>query len=117
MSYGPFDLKDFQHEVRNWSNANFGVDQPSIFPLLGIGEELGELNHAHLKGEQGIRYSYQEVQEKKKDAIGDMVIYLADYCAREGLNLEQCISDAWSEVRTRNWAENPIDAHKQSEES
>ncbi len=111
MGY-PFNLQDFQYEVRKWSNKNFGEDQPSILPLLGVAEEVGELNHAHLKGVQGIRYTDAEVEAKKADAVGDLMIYLADYCAREGLDLEDCVWNAWNEVKNRDWKENPMDAHK-----
>lgn len=106
-----FDLAQFQDEVRIWANRNFGFDQPSILPLLGLAEEVGELNHAHLKGAQGIRYSAQKVKDMKCDALGDLFIYAADYASREGLNLEECIRIAWEGVKSRDWKTNPMDAH------
>ena len=109
-----FNLDKFQSEVSEWANKNFGVHQPSILPLLGLGEEVGELNHAHLKGAQGIRYTPQEIVSKKRDAIGDLFIYAADYCAREGLSLTDCIRVAWEGVKERDWKNNPMNAHQQN---
>ena len=91
-----------QVEVAKWSNKNFG-NQKSYKPLLGLVEEVGELSHAHLKGEQGIRHTPEEILVLKQDAIGDIVIYLMDYCTREGLSLEQCVDLAWDEVKDRDW--------------
>lgn len=84
-------------------------DAPAYRPLLGIVEELGELAHAHLKGEQGIRLTPEQVLEKKKDAVGDLFVYAADYCNRNGLTLPECIERAWGEVRDRDWRKNKMD--------
>ena len=48
------NFKQLQEEVREWSHRNFGL-RPTYWPLLGAAEEIGELAHAHLKGEQCIR--------------------------------------------------------------
>lgn len=86
------------------------LDAPSYRPLIGMVEELGELAHAHLKGEQGVRLTPEEVHEKKIDALGDVLVYMADYMNREGLSFYQAIERAWGEVRTRDWKENPLTA-------
>jgi NTP pyrophosphatase (non-canonical NTP hydrolase) len=67
-------------EVRPWADYNFG-EIPSEQPVLGIIEELGELSHAHLKSLQNLR-RHEDHFAAKKDAVGDIVIYLADYCGR-----------------------------------
>lgn len=92
-------------EVGEWSKQNFGeqetlilpvvpfstvkkyveysplhivtVDNPvvclgSLAPLMGIVEEYGEFIDA-------------DTEDDRKDAMGDMVIYLSDYCNREGM--------------------------------
>ncbi len=97
---------DLQLQVSRWSLHNFD-DQPSYYPLLGAVEELGELCHAHLKSAQGIRGSNFEHKEAAKDAIGDVIIYLADYAAREGYNLQEIIEETWSLVSKRDWKANP----------
>lgn len=110
------NLLTFQHEVGDWSRKNFG-GQPSTNPLLGVAEEVGELCHAHLKNLQGIRMSPAEARLKKMDAIGDILVYLADYCEREAMSMEEAAYTAWDGVRRRNWVENPRDAHAKAEQT
>ncbi len=95
-------LKKLQKEAAEWTQNNFGV-HPAWHPLLGIQEEVGELSHAHLKSEQGIRGSSDEHRSEKIDAIGDIVIYLADYCTQESINLEQAVLTTWYKVKQRDW--------------
>lgn len=76
-------------DVGRWSLANFEQswtkDLPicedqgghtaglgSLAPLLGIGEEIGELNDA-------------AGSDSMLDAVGDILIYMADWCYREKL--------------------------------
>lgn len=105
-SDGKFRLHYLQMEVGQWSRDNFGR-QPSTNPLLGIVEEVGELSHAHLKGLQGIRHDSEEIREKKRDAVADILIYLCDYCERENIDLEGTVNVVWREVSKRNWVEDP----------
>jgi len=88
------DLNILQDEVSLWSRHNFG-DQPTVNPLLGAVEELGELDEHYtrwknardtgdLLGDKDTHHANTE------DAVGDMMIYLADYCGRAGLNMAQC---------------------------
>ena len=97
-------LRRLQKESKEWTQENFGV-HPAWHPLLGIQEEVGELSHAHLKSEQGIRGNVDTHRLEKIDAIGDIVIYLADYCNQEGLDLEACVSETWRQVSKRDWNE------------
>lgn len=66
-------LEKLQEEVHEWSLRNFPNNKPH-HPLLGIVEECGELHDSISK-------------EEVEDAIADCVIYMADYCARNGLKL------------------------------
>ena len=84
------ELTRLQAEHKEWQERNF-PDQKDHQPLLGILEELGEICHAHLKAEQGIRGSESLHFEEKKDAIGDVMIYLANYCNRFGINLQTTV--------------------------
>ncbi len=99
------DLIELQKDVTEWADKNFGPYTPSWHPLLGVGEELGELNHAHLKHVQKIREGRDpnETQLKKIDAVGDIVIFLAHYCAQENISLDYCVDSAWDEVKDRDW--------------
>lgn len=95
-------LRKLQNEVAEWAKENFGKDRPAYRRLLGVIEEVGELSHAHLKGEEGIRHTKDEIRLLKKDAIGDIVIFLVDYCIIENFDLENCVSDTWKIVQKRN---------------
>ena len=102
------NLKKFQQEQKKWSERNFPVTGNHNYrPLLGAIEELGELAHAHLKAEQGIRINQNHL-EAKIDAIGDIVIYLSDYCNKEGLSLHDCIKETWDKVKQRDWNKNKV---------
>lgn len=80
-------------------------------PLFGMIEELGELVHAHLKGKQGIRHTPEEIAEMKRDALGDLLVYAADYAGRSGMTLYECIERAWGEVKQRDWNADPMNAN------
>jgi len=98
------DIRNMQVEHDTWVTHNFH-NQPSYQPLLGIGEEVGELMHAHLKAEQSIRNIDDSA---KADALGDIFIYMMSYANAEGLDLEGCILKAWGEVKQRDWIEHPV---------
>lgn len=80
------DLNELKRDVYKWSTENFGVEQPYQYPLMGVAEEFGELITSVLKQKQGIddEHKYQDRvgEESEKDAVGDMVVYLVDFCAR-----------------------------------
>ena len=100
--------KTLQDEVAEWSRTNFGdnIKNPPYLALFGVVEELGELAHTVVKSTQGIRTT-ENHREKQKDAIGDIVIFLLDYCSRENLDLVTIVKDIWEKVRQRDWIENP----------
>lgn len=104
------NLFRLQVEVGEWSQRNFG-DQPSYRPLLGVVEEVGELSHAHLKHEQGIRgMDDQLAKAAKVDAVADIIVYLADYCHRSEIDLDKAVTETWEKVSRRNWKDNPSNA-------
>lgn len=99
-----FDLRRIEEEQRIWSRRNFGPKHGTGYrPLLGVIEEVGELAHAQLKQEQGIRGTFAEHHAAKIDAAGDIAIYLMDYCHQQGFLLCDAIESAWGEVSKRNW--------------
>lgn len=100
-------LENLQNEVGKWSWDNFGPQQAYRL-LLGVAEEVGELCHAHLKGEQKIRDGRGESNdEEKMDAVGDLVIFLADYCEKAGLDMDLAVTLAWNKVKKRDWRKYP----------
>lgn len=109
--YSPIDyswLSSFQRSVSEWIMKQPFASQPKHQPLLGAIEELGELAHAHLKNEQGIRGfdNVETANAAKEDAIGDVIVYLAGYCDANGIDLAKCVGRAWEEVRRRDWTKN-----------
>ena len=101
-------LRQLQEELAPWVKHNFG-DRPAYWSLLGAVEELGELAHAHLKEEQGIRTNEDHIANAK-DAIADIVIFLSDYCLARGFDFQECIETAWAEVKKRDWKVNSATA-------
>ncbi len=99
MSY----LNQLQAELIPWQAHNF-PGRPPWHPVLGVGEEAGELMHSYLKEVQDIRGTAAEHQAKGRDAIGDIIVYLADYCNARGWNLEEIVREVWPKVRERDWA-------------
>ena len=99
------DLKQLQRENKIWCQHNFPNAEPWM-PLMGATEEIGELCHIHLKEAQGIR-KVDNVKELKMDAVGDIIVFLADYCNRSGLDLEQSVFFAWSTASQRDWKKFP----------
>lgn len=70
----PETLGELQKELFQWQTYNFG-EQKDRRMVLGICEEAGELCHAHLKLEQGIRGDRESLLAEAKDAVGDICIY------------------------------------------
>lgn len=104
-------LTEIQHEIGEWSSKNFGV-QESINPLLGVGEEFGELLHATLKRRQAIRGFDDDKQytDARDDAVADLLVYLCDYCCKENIDLLKVLNETWYKVSQRDWKANPENA-------
>jgi len=101
---GTMKLKDIQKMAVGWNKKNFGDHFGSGYRnLLGIAEEVGELCHAQLKGEQGIRHTPEEILKMKKDAVGDIIIFLCNYCDSQNISLDDCVNYAWDEIKNRDW--------------
>jgi NTP pyrophosphatase (non-canonical NTP hydrolase) len=111
-----FNLHNFQRELKVWAEYNF-PDNPPDSPIIGMGEEIGELfesltgliisngklNHAYLKQKQGIRGTREQHQAAIKDAVADIIVYLADFCNKTDINLTLTLAETWSKVRRRDW--------------
>lgn len=68
---------EFRDDVCNWSKKNFG-DQTTLRPFVGIIEEAGELAAA-----MGSGHIY--------DAIGDIMVYLADFTGRRAIDMHALV--------------------------
>jgi NTP pyrophosphatase (non-canonical NTP hydrolase) len=103
-------LKIVQEDVAAWADKNFGPDRPfndagGLHPLLGIMEEVGELCHARLKADQGIRIVDPA---DEMDAVGDILIYILHYCSRRGFDAAEVLQKTWEKVRQRDWKTDPV---------
>lgn len=117
-------LSELTTDVGEWAAENFGdrndirnsiakrdkrqtpgADLGALFCTLGVNEEAGELTHSVLKRAQGVRLDEEGVgAPAEKDAVGDIVVYLADFCYRRGYDLDECVRRAWhGEVSDREW--------------
>jgi hypothetical protein len=76
-------ISDLVNELHQWHLRNYptGTD---AHDLLAIGEEFGELQRVEVKQSGNIRGTWEYWQAEKKKEIGDVLIGLAEFCARVG---------------------------------
>lgn len=99
----PFSLATLQREQAEWARRNFG-EQPAWCSVVGAMEELGELAHALLKSQQGIRGTDEEHRAAAADAVADVIVFLAGFCSATKIDLEKTVRETWGEVKQRDWA-------------
>lgn len=125
-------LQKLQQEIAEWAGHNF-VKRNSKQVLIGSGEELGELAeqalelvvpilhlfrqygricHSQVKMENGVRGTREQHEAKMKDAIGDLTIFLIDFCVLNGWDYQEILEEVWSEVKERDWIEDPLNGLK-----
>lgn len=111
-------LSELQQEIGSWAKIEFGENVSrdpnsvsygaplgSLMPLLGMYEELGELVRVILKAHQGrSKLTPTGQRAAKEDAVSDLMVFLCDYCSREGINLQVKCEEVWSEVCKRRRA-------------
>lgn len=108
---------DFEHHVEGFSQAKrmLGVrlaytNAPektaekyfvagSIAPILGIVEEVGELVRASL---------YVDLKDEQVDAVGDIALYLLDFCNKAGIDFEDAVRTTAAKVHARDWNVNQV---------
>ena len=91
------DLVAMQKEQIEWSERNFGK-QHARYPLLGMIEETLEFDEAWKKLNEAMAHDTVFPEERATldaallDTIGDIGIYMLDYCGKKGLSL----ADLWN---------------------
>ena len=74
------------HEDRKITlNGNAGTQ------LIKLGEEYGELCHAHVRGNKA----------EAQDALGDMFVVMVALSELYGLDLSDCVNSAYNEIKDR----------------
>lgn len=98
-------MQELQKKLIDWANKNFNRTD-TVDPLLGVSEEVGELNHHYLKQKQGIRINEDHIAGMK-DSVADIVIYLIDFCDRMGWDFYDIFKNTVeNEVLIRDWNKN-----------
>lgn len=100
-------LDEFQDLLVIWTNHNF-PEATEDQQVLGMMEELGEFAHAKLKDEQGIRGTKEKHVEAMKDALGDLLVFVSNFCNHRGWSLQQILIDTWDEIKTRDWQKDKL---------
>ena len=78
--------------IRDWARERGIYDRgDSMTQYVKLMEEAGELAQALLKRDEPEIY----------DAIGDMVVVLTNLAELEGVRIEDCIADAYAEIKNR----------------
>lgn len=102
--------------LHEWREYNF-PRADALQQLMGVVEEIGELHHVELKRLQGIR-GYDDdakFEHEARDAVGDILIFLAGYCSYRKWDIVDIYRDTIEEVVGRDWIKNkmtglPLDA-------
>lgn len=76
-------------KIEAWAEAR-GITSPQS-QLLKFFEEGGELASALLKNKK----------EEEKDAVGDVLVTLIIYCKLRNINLAECLSLVWEQIKNR----------------
>lgn len=88
----PTSYRDLEMKVIQWAEARRII--PNAKPhsqLLKAVSEMGELADAENKGDM----------PAIKDAVGDVVVCLINYCALRDIDLVACLAGAYDEIKER----------------
>lgn len=103
-----FFLWQLQRLLMEWQSRNFvsrltNQSTPAWQLALGVAEEVGELAHAILKHEQGIRGMQDEEAflEAAGDAVADCTIFCIQLCTSLGLDFSTLLHLTAEEVMKR----------------
>lgn len=79
-------------DIRAWAEARNLIEGSDSFrQMTKLVEEIGELAHGIAKNRT----------DEIVDGIGDAVVVLTILAAQNGMDIEQCIEDAWEEIKDR----------------
>jgi NTP pyrophosphatase (non-canonical NTP hydrolase) len=100
-----FTLTQLQEEHAPWVLKNFG-QHPAWHPLLGMIEELGELAEAmNLMLHEPNSDNCEKHKCNIKDGLGDVIIFMSDFCNISGINLNDTINQCKIEPANTRTAE------------
>lgn len=85
----PTPIQTLIPSIEAWAEAR-GITSPQS-QLIKFFEEGGELASALLKNKE----------EEEKDAVGDVLVTLIIYCKLRNINLAECLTLAWEQIKNR----------------
>ena len=88
----PLTFEQLVLNVEAWA-AERGINKHSNAraQLLKAFSEMGELADAELKWDA----------PAARDAVGDVLVCLINFCAMRGFNITDCLAAAWDEIKDR----------------
>lgn len=88
----PLTFEQLTRNVQEWAAARgIYAHSSARAQLLKAFSEMGELADAEVKGD-GLA---------ARDAVGDVLVCLINFCAMSGLDITDCLAGAWDEIRDR----------------
>jgi NTP pyrophosphatase (non-canonical NTP hydrolase) len=87
----PEALNALQTEIHAWHLRNYPTDTVHQ-AILGMGEEIGELDRADVKQHGGIRGTWDEWQAEKKKEAGDVLIGLLNFCGFVNVDINEALN-------------------------
>jgi NTP pyrophosphatase (non-canonical NTP hydrolase) len=73
-------------------------------------EAIGRLSHYHLKGEQGIRYTPEQITHHKQEALRVVVHHIIAAAEMQDIDWREAVVKTWAKVKQRDWQKNPLNA-------
>jgi NTP pyrophosphatase (non-canonical NTP hydrolase) len=87
-----YSYPEIEMKVIQWAEARRIIQRATpVSQLMKLVSELGELCDAEGK---------QDMPEVR-DAVGDVMVCLINYCAIKGIDLTQCLNGAYEEIKDR----------------
>lgn len=85
------DLDLLAHNIEKWAVVR-GLDKANPRDqFLKVVEEVGEIAASMARGKQ----------EELKDAIGDVFVTITILAMQNGMNINECVEDAYAEIKGR----------------
>ena len=88
----PLTFEQLAGSVQEWAAARgIYAHSNARAQLLKAFSEMGELADAEIKGDG----------PAARDAVGDVLVCLINFCAMRDLDITDCLSAAWDEIKDR----------------
>ena len=99
-AWGISPMQNIQDETHEWRMQKW-PDLTPLAQLSGTAVEVSELLEMEIKGEH---YDKEWcTDEKLKEEIGDVMIYLMGYASLRGFDIAECIDAAHDKNNERDW--------------